>query len=1058
MTLEVVACVLLFTVPFAGASEVPFSGKNVIDADLSASNSVVAADIDGDGDLDIVGAAITADDITWWENTAGDGSAWTEHTIDANFDGAYAVRAADIDGDGDLDVVAAASRADSVSWWENTAGDGSAWTERNIEPNFDFAASVHVADVDGDGDLDVLGAAVFDDELAWWENTSGDGSTWTKQSIEFGFSGAASVFAADLDGDGDLDILGTEDSGISWWANTQGDGSTWGTRQAINTVLNLSGAVSAFAADVDSDGDLDVFAAAQFSNEFAWWENTAGDGSAWTGHLLGLDFEGAISVVVEDMDGDGDLDVVGGSLFDSEAITWWDNTAGDASVWARRTIDGDDGGASSVFVADVDSDGDLDVLGTGGFISGVNWWENETIHRSATFPESRIVDRGFDRPLSIHSADVDGDGDLDVLGASFDDGELAWWANAGDGSAWTEQTIDASFGGALFVTTADLDGDGDLDVLGSANSGSSPVDNDISWWENTTGDGSAWSVNPVANAFNAALSVHAADIDGDGDLDIVGASRDGDDVSWWENTAGDASAFTERPIDTNFDGASSVAIVDLDRDGDLDVVGAAQNADEIAWWENTAGDGTTWTQYSIAGAFDGAIFVVIADVDGDGDPDVLGAARDANDISWFENTAGDASAWAERSIDDDFDRPFSVYASDLDADGDLDVVAAAANADEISWWENTADDGTAWAAQTIDGDFDGARSVVAADLDGDGDADVVAASRDNDEIAWWENRGGQFALSTLDAVSASDQEEGTADVALLKVQAAHRGRTADADVELVTLELLFEQTVGDPLTDAELDALLATLRVYHDDGDGSFDPSVDFNFYTAVPPFMLAAGVLTATFVDGEAAVQVAPGVDETYFVAVDLQPTAAAEPANTLRVTHLAASSTAEMATTDIQLRPEFSSETSSTEITVTEAPEPEITVDPLALTFGTQVLGAGPSATRSVTIANDGPGLLQIAGVALTGTDAAEFSVVSDTGETTLDPASTRTIVLEFEPQAIGVLEASLEVMSNDTDEAVVDVQLSGEGIAAESVIFRDGFESGGTGEWSSAVGGGN
>ncbi|MCP4659428.1 MAG: DUF11 domain-containing protein [bacterium] len=97
----------------------------------------------------------------------------TEHTVDAAFDGAKQVFAADVDVDGDLDVLGAATGADDVAWWENTAGDGSAWTKRIIDGFFDFVFGVYAEDIDGDGDIDVLGAAAGFDDVAWWENTAG---------------------------------------------------------------------------------------------------------------------------------------------------------------------------------------------------------------------------------------------------------------------------------------------------------------------------------------------------------------------------------------------------------------------------------------------------------------------------------------------------------------------------------------------------------------------------------------------------------------------------------------------------------------------------------------------------------------------------------------------------------------------------------------------------------------------------------------------------------------------------------------------------------------------
>ncbi len=65
-----------------------FGRPNTVDGNFEGANSVYAADVDGDGDLDILGSAFHADDITWWENTAGDGTVWTEHTAGRDFTGA----------------------------------------------------------------------------------------------------------------------------------------------------------------------------------------------------------------------------------------------------------------------------------------------------------------------------------------------------------------------------------------------------------------------------------------------------------------------------------------------------------------------------------------------------------------------------------------------------------------------------------------------------------------------------------------------------------------------------------------------------------------------------------------------------------------------------------------------------------------------------------------------------------------------------------------------------------------------------------------------------------
>ncbi len=243
-----------------------------VDGDFSGAFSTHAADVDGDGDMDVLGAADFADDITWWENTDGTGTVWTEHMLDSDFDGAHSVYAADVDGDGDTDVLGAADIADDITWWENTDGTGTVWTEHLVDNDFDLAHSVYAADVDGDGDTDVLGAAMLAHDITWWENTDGTGTVWTEHTLDNNFDGASSVHAADVDGDGDIDVLGTAGWGhdISWWENTEGTGTVW-TEHTLDH--NFNGAVSVYAADVDGDGYMDILGAA-YSGEITWWDAT----------------------------------------------------------------------------------------------------------------------------------------------------------------------------------------------------------------------------------------------------------------------------------------------------------------------------------------------------------------------------------------------------------------------------------------------------------------------------------------------------------------------------------------------------------------------------------------------------------------------------------------------------------------------------------------------------------------------------------------------------------------------------------------------------------------
>ena len=160
-----------------------------------------------------------------------------------------------------------------IAWYENTDGEGGFGPQQVISTLAKDARSVIAADVDGDGDLDVLSASgsQFDNEIAWYENTDGVGGFGPQQVISTLANVATSVFAADLDGDGDLDVLSASDfdDKIAWYENTDGAGG-FGAQQVISTLADK--ARSVFAADLDGDGDLDVLSASGDDDKIAWYE------------------------------------------------------------------------------------------------------------------------------------------------------------------------------------------------------------------------------------------------------------------------------------------------------------------------------------------------------------------------------------------------------------------------------------------------------------------------------------------------------------------------------------------------------------------------------------------------------------------------------------------------------------------------------------------------------------------------------------------------------------------------------------------------------------------
>ena len=349
------------------------------------------------------------------------------------------------------------------------------------------------------------------------------------------------------------------------------------------------------------------------------------------------------------------------------------------------------------------------------------------------FGPEQIISTENDGPKRLFAADIDGDGDIDVLSISLADNKIAWYENIDNGAFGPQNIISTQIDGGDGVSAADLDGDGDVDALSA-----SSTDGKIAWYENTDGQGAFGPqkiINPLAPM---AYFIVAADFDGDADFDVLYDAWDMDVIAWQENLDGRGTFGPVKIITTLADGASSVFAADLDGDGDQDALSTAAIGNLIAWYENTDGLGNFSAPIPINNQAEFPYAVITADLDGDGDPDVLSASAFDDTFAWYENMDGQGTFSLPRIISDYADLAAAIYAADLDQDGDLDVVAASSGDDTVAWYENDGA-GNFGPEQVIATNLYNTFSVLAADLDGDGDADVIAASIDDDKIVWYEN-------------------------------------------------------------------------------------------------------------------------------------------------------------------------------------------------------------------------------------------------------------------------------------------------------------------------------
>jgi hypothetical protein len=758
--------------------------------DVGSRSTPVLGDLDGDGDLDaLVGEMYGT--FRFFENSGSAAApAFVERTGAANpLDGqdvgqASAPALGDLDRDGDLDLVAG-DESGSFSYFENTGSAASpefAARTGAANPLDGLDAGIRskpaIADLEGDGDLDLV-AGDSTGSFDTFENTgsatipSFTQRTGTADPLNGLNSGgeSAAPWLGDLDGDGDPDlVVGRLDGQYRYLLNLSRDFAF--RPDAANLAAQDVGNYSSPAfGDLDGDGDLDLVAG-EYDGVFNYFENTGSAASAVfaprtgaSNPLSGPDIGTLSAPALGDLDGDGDLDLVAGKL--DGAFAYFENTGTAiapsfvARTGAANPLDGSDVGARSrPALGDVDGDGDRDLV-VGKADGAFDYFENTGTALSAAFVQ-RI---GASNPLNGRSVpavssptlgDVDGDGDADLVSGAAD-GVFHFYENDGNPIAPTflpgTGTANplAAWGTYVFSAPAlgDLDGDGDLDAISGTFTGR------FYYFESFAARAlSALQLSGAANPLDGEdVGTQSApalgDLDGDGDSDLLVGLQDGTfghlehtgsavEPAWIVRTG------VANPLDGEDAGTSSApALGDLDADGDLDLVVGRQDG-SFAYYEN-AGDAEGPAFDSITGAgnpLDGQNVGLysapaLGDLDGDGDLDVVSGAY-AGTFFYYENTgSAESPAFAERTgaanplsgLDAGIDS--MPVLGDFDRDGDLDLVAGEFYG-ALRYFRNTGSAtnpvflALAPEMNPLDGEDVGGRSApTAADLDGDGDLDLV---------------------------------------------------------------------------------------------------------------------------------------------------------------------------------------------------------------------------------------------------------------------------------------------------------------------------------------------
>jgi len=489
--------------------------------------------------------------------------------------------------------------------------------------------------------------------------------------------------------------------------------------------------------DLDGDGDLDLVAGGLYN--LVWYEN---DGWAhFEKHTINLDAKEAQQVLVTDLDGDGHKDLVVADMGTNRIIYYHNN--GDLT-WDRLFLHSNTGGVSGLAVGDMDGDGDLDLACAAFTANKVYWLRND-----GGFAFTQIdIATGMTGATRIVMNDLDDDGDLDVVAAMQTAGAIRLFRNNGSGAFTNELLLTTSTPRSLKL--ADVDQNGRMDLVYAGSGGAGYLRN----------NGTTFTQQQITG-YSGLRGLGFADLTGDGYNDLIMADYTEDRITWsgLNPQTGLYQGMGSGTLDTWLNYASIVHGADFDGDGVNDVLAASSFDIRIYLHPGNAPDERLLVNRYLG---DGR-GIAHGDLDGDGDMDLM--AVGGLYINWYENdgegymipriaTEGIGRITIGGGVD--------LKLVDLDGDGDLDAVLTESSANRVTWLENNGNNGT-FTKRLLTG-HTAPYSCDVVDFDGDGDIDVVVTSiMGNDNVYWYENDGSQnFATQHPILVSYADPYEARA--------------------------------------------------------------------------------------------------------------------------------------------------------------------------------------------------------------------------------------------------------------------------------------------------------
>jgi len=483
------------------------------------------------------------------------------------------------------------------------------------------------SDIDNDNDLDVVitGETPVGILVAIMYKNDGFGNYSEVQGTPFQPVSNGEVIFIDIDNDNDDDLL------ISGDGNSPGDSTKLYENDGFGNFIELVGSDlsasfgnSIGVADFNNDGDQDVLFIGSSGGRY--YENDgAGNFTLVPGTSFINAYSGSVSVADVDNDGDQDVLITGIVTWNMNISKLYKNDGnGNFTEDLGNFFEESEKGTSSF--ADIDNDSDMDLLITGTNDNDIpisNLYLNDGLGNFTI-----VTGVPFDgiQEGTVSFADIDNDGDLDLMLSGYDGSESITQLYANDGNGNFTQILGTPFisGNYGFIEFGDVDGDSDLDLI--LNNPWAGKDYTMLYLNDGSGNFTEVTGTPFRKVTESSISF--ADIDNDNDLDVIVAGLGSyGDISYTDLYINDGVGNYSIASGTPFEGVrkGSVEFADIDNDGDSDVFLCGRNNASAYVSKLYVNDGSGSFTEVLGTPFDGVWLssVAFADVDNDTDKDLL---------------------------------------------------------------------------------------------------------------------------------------------------------------------------------------------------------------------------------------------------------------------------------------------------------------------------------------------------------------------------------------------------------------------------------------------------